>query len=84
MSTQSATNHSDNRPPRHESKPTVHTETKSSENTRIIGEWIGSMSMFKILAMILSYHTNHSIFWCIIHGFLGWIYVIYFVFVHHH
>jgi hypothetical protein len=29
------------------------------------------------LAMVISFHCNHSILWAIIHGFLGWIYVIY-------
>ena len=30
------------------------------------------------LAMAISYPNNHSILWAIIHGLLGWIYVIYF------
>jgi hypothetical protein len=29
------------------------------------------------LAIAISYTTNHSILWAIIHGILGWIYVIY-------
>jgi hypothetical protein len=29
------------------------------------------------LAMTISYTTNHSILWAIIHGILGWLYVIY-------
>ena len=29
------------------------------------------------LAMTLSYTANHSILWAIIHGILGWLYVIY-------
>ena len=29
-------------------------------------------------AMAISYTNNHSILWAIIHGILGWIYVIYF------
>lgn len=29
-------------------------------------------------AMVLSYSANHSILWMLIHGWLSWIYVIYF------
>lgn len=31
------------------------------------------------LAMIISYTTWHSILWAIIHGILGWIYIIYYI-----
>ena len=30
------------------------------------------------LAIAISYTNNHSILWAIIHGILGWLYVIYF------
>ena len=30
------------------------------------------------LAIAISYTTNHSILWAIIHGILSWLYVIYF------
>ena len=30
------------------------------------------------LAIAISYANNHSILWAIIHGILGWLYVIYF------
>jgi len=30
-----------------------------------------------VIAMILSNEINHSIMWMIIHGFLGWFYVLY-------
>jgi hypothetical protein len=30
------------------------------------------------LAIVISYTANHSIVWAIIHGILGWLYVIYF------
>jgi hypothetical protein len=30
------------------------------------------------LAMAISYNTNQSILWAIIHGLLGWLYVVYF------
>lgn len=31
------------------------------------------------LAMVISYTTWHSVFWAILHGVLGWLYVVYFV-----
>ncbi len=31
------------------------------------------------LAMVISYVNWHSIFWAIVHGVLGWVYVIYYV-----
>lgn len=31
------------------------------------------------LAMVISYFHWHSIFWAIVHGILGWIYVIYYI-----
>ena len=30
-----------------------------------------------VLAVILSWSANHSIVWAIMHGVLGWLYVIY-------
>ncbi len=30
------------------------------------------------LAIAISYVNNHSILWAIVHGILGWIYVLYF------
>lgn len=32
-----------------------------------------------VLAIIMSWTTHQSILWVIIHGFLGWFYVIYFL-----
>ncbi|MES2673755.1 MAG: hypothetical protein V4660_05915 [Pseudomonadota bacterium] len=32
-----------------------------------------------VIALILSWSANKSILWLIIHGFLGWFYVIYYV-----
>jgi hypothetical protein len=29
------------------------------------------------LAMVISYDANHSLLWAIIHGILGWLYVVY-------
>lgn len=36
-------------------------------------------SLGTILAVVISFTHNHSILWAIIHGFLSWFYVIYFV-----
>ena len=30
------------------------------------------------LAIAVSWHTNQSILWAILHGFLSWLYVVYF------
>ena len=30
------------------------------------------------LAIAISYTTNHSILWAIVHGILSWLYVVYF------
>jgi len=35
------------------------------------------ISFGSALAMILSFHVNHSIVWAIIHGICSWFYVIY-------
>lgn len=32
-----------------------------------------------VLAVLLSWTVNHSIIWCIIHGLIGWLYVIYYL-----
>lgn len=32
-----------------------------------------------IIAVCLSYNLNQNIWWCIIHGMFGWVYVIYYV-----
>ena len=33
------------------------------------------------LAITVSYATNHSVLWAIIHGILSWLYVVYFALV---
>lgn len=35
-----------------------------------------------VIAAVISWTVNKSVFWCIIHGLLGWIYVIYYVIVY--
>ena len=47
-------------------------ETKSKTEVIEVGYSMGS-----ILAMILSYSTNESILWAILHCFFSWFYVIY-------
>jgi hypothetical protein len=32
-----------------------------------------------VIAAIISWSANHSILWLILHGILGWLYVIYYV-----
>lgn len=43
----------------------------------------GSISMGSALAMILSWDRSHSILWAIFHGFLSWVYVIYYAITRH-
>jgi hypothetical protein len=31
-----------------------------------------------VIAAIISWTTNHSVLWAILHGFFGWFYVIYY------
>lgn len=37
------------------------------------------ISFGAVLAMVISYHAYSSIGWAILHGILGWIYVIYYI-----
>ncbi len=39
---------------------------------------IGSFGFGTVIAMILSWSVNHSIMWCLIHGFFSWAYIIYY------
>jgi hypothetical protein len=47
-------------------------------NYRVEGAKYG-ISFGTALAIAISYVNNQSILWAIIHGFLSWLYVIYFV-----
>ena len=38
-----------------------------------------SISFGSVLAMIISWSLNTSVIWAVIHGLLGWIYVIYYL-----
>lgn len=39
----------------------------------------GGIGIGSVLAMLLSWTTNHSVIWAIMHGVLGWLYVGYWV-----
>lgn len=34
------------------------------------------------LAIVISWSYNHSVFWAVIHGVLGWVYVAYHILFH--
>ena len=40
---------------------------------------IGAFGVGSVAAMIISFVLNHSVFWMLVHGFFGWIYVIIYV-----
>ena len=46
-------------------------------SVRVEGAKYG-VSFGSALAIAISYTTNHSILWAIIHGILSWLYVVYF------
>ena len=37
------------------------------------------VSLGTVIAVVVSWTTNHSILWCLFHGFFGWFYLIYYV-----
>lgn len=39
----------------------------------------GGIGIGVVLAIVLSWYANHSVLWAILHGFLSWFYVIYYV-----
>ena len=41
-----------------------------------------SLGFGAMLAIVMSWTLNKSIIWAIIHGILGWIYVIYYIIAH--
>lgn len=51
--------------------------TESSDNDGCFGR----IGLGSILAVIVSYSTNHSILWAIFHGWLSWLYLLYYVFI---
>lgn len=38
----------------------------------------GGIGLGSVIAVVISWSVNHSILWAIIHGFFGWLYVIYY------
>jgi len=43
----------------------------------------GGITIGSILAVVLSWTSNHSIIWAIIHFFCSWLYVIYWLIFKH-
>ena len=39
----------------------------------------GGIGIGAVIAVVLSWTTWHSVLWAIIHGFCGWLYVVYWV-----
>ena len=37
------------------------------------------ISFGSALAMVVSYVNWHSLFWAIVHGLMGWVYIVYYV-----
>ena len=55
-------------------------EEKKSSKKIVIEKTVKSgISFGSALAMVISYTAWKSIVWAIIHGLLGWIYVIYYI-----
>ncbi|ERD99595.1 MULTISPECIES: hypothetical protein [Chromobacteriaceae] len=48
-------------------------------NTRRAGY---GFSLGTLIAVALSWSANHSILWAIIHGFLSWLYIAYYLLTH--
>ena len=48
--------------------------SKTVEKTVKTGISFGSA-----LAMVVSYVNWHSLFWAIVHGLMGWVYIVYYV-----
>ena len=46
-----------------------------SDNNNAVSNGIGFGAAF---ALILSWEANHSFWWAILHGLLGWLYVAYY------
>ncbi len=51
--------------------------TPTASNAAKVGIGFGSA-----LAITISWSMNKSIFWAIVHGFLSWVYVIYYAIVY--
>ena len=51
-----------------------------NDNKKTYATWGGCLGT--ALGVVISYVKWHSILWAILHGFLGWFYVIYFAIVY--
>jgi hypothetical protein len=58
----------------------MHLLTWPQRRDRLVNMEI-KIGLGSLIAMILSWVTNHSLLWLIIHGLLGWLYVIYWIIV---
>jgi hypothetical protein len=47
------------------------------KDSQVVGTNVG-LSVGIAIAVVISWSTNHSILWAMLHGFLNWIYVIYY------
>ncbi|MBO5275203.1 MAG: helix-turn-helix transcriptional regulator [Clostridia bacterium] len=57
-------------------------EAKSNVNVEVGKSVRSGITFGSALAMVISYTSWHSIGWAILHGALGWIYVVYYM-IHH-
>ncbi|MBQ2049769.1 MAG: hypothetical protein II493_05125 [Spirochaetales bacterium] len=56
------------------------TEISTGRNQTIVKNTVKTgISFGSALAMVISYGAWHSIGWAIVHGVLGWLYVIYYI-----
>ena len=55
-------------------------EVRNEKGRKIVKKSVKSgISFGSALAMVISYTAWHSIGWAILHGFFGWVYVIYYI-----
>ncbi len=55
-------------------------EPEKREKRTVIKKTVKSgVSFGSALAMVISYAAWHSVGWAILHGLLGWVYVIYYI-----
>ncbi len=43
------------------------------------GGFLGGVGLGTIIAIVISWTRNKSILWAIVHGILGWFYIIYYL-----
>ena len=56
----------------------------AKENSKTVKETVKTgVSFGSALAMVISYVNWHSIGWAILHGLMGWVYVIYYIIRYH-